>query len=234
MKSIDSDWETMINSNDPVIRQKLARSLGQKDTDKKALRMLEILLRDEVSYVKTEALLSLAKVGNEKQLESVLNLLKDHDEMVRLDALETAFHLGACKALKYITNMLNDKKALVRSYAGYYLGKIGDKTSVYELEMSLQHEHSSLAKVGILQGLILLGKEERLLELLSLLKSKSYHVRSSIANGIELIPINSQYRNLVLESLKKALENERTIAVGSSIRNALLKFEKQSSAERPT
>jgi HEAT repeat protein len=181
-------------------------------------------------FIRIEALETLAEIGNEEHFVNVIGLLNDEAELVRIEAIETAFWLGGTKSLKYLLEKLHDKSELVRSYAGTFIGMIGDKTAIQFLENALKRERNTAAKTGLWEGLYRLGQEDRLFELVSLLKTRKYIIRCNVANKLERLQIKEHNQAFIIDSLKSALDIENTVAAREAIERALLKL-KGSSAQ---
>lgn len=227
-----SNWENKINNKDPIVRQTFAEYLGRQRNVKEAPEFLERLLEDKEYFVRYGALEALGNVGSEKQFASVMKLLNDKNELVRIEAVETIYCLGKEKALDYLIEKLNDKSKLVRSYAAVYIGEIGKKSSIKYLEKALKKERSSRAKVGLIGGLYLLGQDEKLFELLSLLESRLFTIRSSIEDALNYLPFKKNHIGFVIEALKKAIDIEPNIGVKSDMKKTLLKLEKKTSKNK--
>lgn len=217
---INIKWEQKIKNEDPIVRENFAEFLGQRKNIKEAPKLLTRLLRDSNYNVRCAAINSLKKIGGKKYFLKVLPLLNDKDELVRVAAVECVAYLGGEKASRYLIKHLDDRSELVRKHVGGWIGEIGDKTLTKYLVDRLKHERSGLAKVGLLEGLYLLGQEERLLEIIRLFRSRRYQVRCCVANILASL-VNKQNKRLIRESLVNALNIETTIAVRSSIKNAL-------------
>lgn len=223
--------EQRIKNKDYRVREKVARFLGRRKSIKGACKLLVRLLSDKESLVRSAALISLRRIGNKKYSFMVLPLLNDRDEVVRVDAVECVAWLGGKKALKYLINHLNDKSGLVRRYIGGSIGDLGDKTHIKYLETRLINERSGLAKVGLLEGLYLLGQKDRILELIRLLKSKNYRVRCATASTLTSMA-NRKNKNLIIDALLKALENETTIGGKERLEDALNYLQKRYKADK--
>jgi HEAT repeat protein len=178
-------------------------------------------LNSKDQFIRIEALENLAEIGNEENFLDVIRLLNDEEELVRVEAIETLYWLAGTRALEYLLNKLHDKSKLVRSYTGTFIGFIGDKSAIRHLAIALKRERSTVAKVGLLDGLFRLGQEERLYELIPLLKHRIYRVRCSIAYTLERLPIKEHNKAFVIDSLKSALDIENTVAAREALNSAL-------------
>lgn len=220
IKQIPSRWKAKINNKDYRTREEFAKFLGENEKIKERAELLVYLLNDKSNFVRSQALESLMLVGKKKYLKYILPLLDDKDEVVRADAIECIGILGGKKAATYLINSLDDRCDMVRMYAGTVIGECKDKSFIKYLEKRLEKERSNLAKVGLLDGLYLLGQEEKLENLLQLFKSRRYHVRCSVANILQAL-VNKKNKKRIKESLLRALSKEDTVAAKSSIENAL-------------
>jgi hypothetical protein len=91
------------------------------------------------------------------------------------------------------------------------------------LQKALRKEKSALAKVGVFEGLYLLGDSERISDIVHLMKNKRYVVRCAAANTL-LALADRKNKKIIKETLTDALKNESTVAVKSTIENALKKL----------
>jgi len=223
MNSNTLKWEQKLKSKNPLIREKFAESLGRRSDSEKVGRMLTYLLRDKAALVRSEAIKALMKINNDRYLSELVPLLDDKDEVVRVDAIECVALLGGKSASKYLIRLISDRSELVRAYAGTVLGEIGGKSYAKTMEKRLEQERGGLAKLGLLEGLFLLGQKERLSEILKLINSKRYHVRCSVANTLPSL-VNKDNKKIIAESLINAFKREATVAAKSSIRDALKKI----------
>lgn len=205
---------------DYVNRELLAESLGKNLVSKEGVDLLSDLLCDKEALVRSAAINSFRQIGRKKYVSKILPLLNDNSLFVRIDAVECLAELGGKNSMKFLLPYINDRSEVVRMYIGTCLGEIGSRSVIKKIEEVVKNEHSNLAKAGLLHGLYLLGKKERLAEILALLKCKRYRVRCSVANGLANL-LCKENKKVIKEALSKALKNEDTIAVKSSLRNTL-------------
>jgi HEAT repeat protein len=186
-----------------------------------------IKLRNRDYSVRKDALKIVEETGNIEYFTEVIRLLNDKNEIIRADAVQTLFFLSKEKSLKYLIEKLDDKHRFVRSAAATFIGEVGDKSAIKDLENALCRERSNTAKVGILEGLYLLGQRKRLHELLLLLKSKKYQVRCAVVETVKYLILEDADRKYVITKFETALKNEPTIAVQSSIKAALKQLKEE-------
>lgn len=124
------------------------------------------------------------------------------------------------KAIPYLCETLSDTDELVRGYAAETLGEIGDESLIPILEAKLEDEKRNSARLRMYIGLYRLGKKHYFLQILNMLKSKSYRVRCAAANSLVTLADRENISE-VIKSLQRALSKEKTIAARSSIECAL-------------
>lgn len=174
----------------------------------------------EVRYYAVESLESFT--GDDID-QAIIPRLKDSNELVRISSIEVIGNHKYKQAIPFLKQVLSDKSALVRGTAAEILGKLGNKDIAQILEDGLRKETRNSARLGFYLGLYWLGDKTYLDSILSMLKAKSYRVRSATANS--LIDLADQENvTKIIESLNKALSKEKTIAVKSSISNALIEL----------
>ena len=172
---------------------------------------------EEVRYYALEALRGYT---GEDLFETAIKLFNDNDELVRISVVQLLVEMGYPDGLEYLIKALADNEELVRSYAAEGIGKLGSTASIPLLELNLLCETSTLAKLGFLVGLYLLGEEKYLIQILDLLEDPSYKVRCAVANTVVDL-VNEENRNLIKQSLLLALKNEETNAARSSMEGAI-------------
>jgi HEAT repeat protein len=222
MKMLWSSIVKQVNDKDERLREKAAESLGQINTEE-SVKILKELLNDDKYNVRCAAINSLCNLHSIDSLPELLNCLSDKNELVRVNAIECIGQLKNKSAVKTLINILNDKSNLVRSYAGSALGAIGDSSAKVAIENRLLKENNDLAKVGLYEGLYLLGSNSYLKKMFKLFDSSDYHVRCSVANILGDI-VNSSNKITIIDILNKYLNEETTVAVKSSITNSISKI----------
>lgn len=182
------------------------------------------LTRHYDNEVRRTVIESLVNYNSNDVINAIIVLLEDSDELVRITAAESLGLLKSSKSIPSLVKSLSDKSELVRSYAAASLGEIGDKNIIYTLKEKLKQEKRNAARLGYYYGLYLLGEKEYLNNIIKLLKTKSYKVRSSSVNSLVNM-VNKENVLLIKNELNKALITEQTIAVKSSIQAALSEIE---------
>lgn len=215
-------WDKIIpkiSDKDPNLREEAAESLSFVKT-KKSVRILEELLSDKNYNVRCAALNALSNLYAVDSLPKIIKCLNDKDELVRINAVECLGRFKNKTAIKVLIGKINDKSELVRSSIGSALGKIGDRRAKLPIKQRILKEKNELAKVGLFEGLYLLGDKSYLDKLIGLLASPDYHVRCSVAHILSYI-VDSKNKNKIKNTLNKTLSKETTIAAMSSIINSL-------------
>lgn len=211
-----------LSDKSPLVRSSAAEQLGMIGK-KEAIKPLLRRLADSNSYVRSIAARSLGDllVDQKSSPPALIKRLKDADELVRIDTAESLGAIGDRRSLPALWKAIHDASPLVRSYIAEAIGELGDKKDVAKLEKELKKETSETAKVGFYHALYLLGQHNILQDLLMLLQSSDYRVRSAAANTLSTIHSNKSETPVILNALRKALRQEPTVAARSSIRSSL-------------
>jgi HEAT repeat protein len=151
-------------------------------------------------------------------------LLRDPYWVTRIDALEAVDEIGDYRVLPLLTRALYDKHPIVRSYAASILGHTTWQHFVPRLRKVLARERDERAKVGLFQGLILLGDTRLLDPLLELLKSPDYTMRCTVLHSLEALELSAEDLSRVVSVLEKLGEREPTRAVRSTLDDVLRKL----------
>lgn len=195
-------------------------ALGELPVNPMIKSSLLLLTEDPDEEVRYLALEALWGYTGEEVFDAHVRRLKDSDELVRMSAVEGLGELRDARAEKYLVRSLSDEEEIIRRDAAAGLGKIGVQTAIPVLQKHLQQEKSSLAKVGIYNGLYLLGSQIHLQSLLNLLSDPSYVVRCAVANTVVTLA-DQENEKSIKKALKVALRKESTIAVQSTIQEVL-------------
>ncbi|EFU8668918.1 HEAT repeat domain-containing protein, partial [Listeria monocytogenes] len=115
-------------------------------------------------YFDSEAVFQAALIGT-----------TDDDDLVQMCSIEILGNLVKVESLPYLKKALGDNNPDVRCFAAESIGFVGTDEAKAILQEQLNRETDSFAKVGIYYALYLLGREEMLPKLLSLLDD-NYHL----------------------------------------------------------
>jgi HEAT repeat protein len=178
-----------------------------------AVRRLIQTLSDRCWEVRVAALegLECSLQGRRRSPRVMFSLLRDPSKLVRLQAAEALGVIGDPAARTPLRLAIEDPSPLVRRYVAEALGRVGSKKDAALIARRLQRERSESAKLGLWHGAYLLGQREALSELLHLLNSKSYTIRSATAVALEDAVVD-RAAQFVSRALRKALKKETTVA----------------------
>lgn len=227
----------MINlENDETMVFTLTNVITQNRNQEKVLESIEQLSKFNLSTKAKETLIELTKVkdweikmysleslshfSGEDVVSAVCSATLDKEPLVRITAAEILGDWRNKKGIPFLINALLDKDELVRSAAAQSLGEIGEPGLSDALIKGLEVEKRNMAKLGFYIGLILLGQKQFLNNFISLLKNKSYRIRSAVANSAVYISDKDNYC-IILKELAKARSREKTIAALSDIEEAI-------------
>lgn len=190
-------------------------------SDKEAAKNLLIKLTSDKDYeMRKVALESLSRFSGDDVFEAITSRLKDLDWLVRITAVELLSSFGATRSSSYLELALKDKNEFVRGTAAEALGRLNVPNAISALEEGIKREHRNWARLGYYVGLCLSGQRNYLDSIIRLLKNKSYRLRCAAASSlVELV--NNENKSRILEALQASLKRENTIAVKSSIEEAL-------------
>jgi HEAT repeat protein len=189
----------------------------------KALPMVEHLLKDKSEEVRRDAAecVGALRKGGKFPHKGLRTLLQDKSALVRAEAVDSIALIQDRGALPSIARLLSDKDPIVRAYAAGTIGQLGGSAYLNKIYSTLSKETDDLARVGMLEGLYLLGEDSVLPQLLGLLESADYHVRCSVANALEFLPLQASDTALAVAALAKASRKPLVIADGSTTKRVL-------------
>ncbi len=122
-----SQLERDLQSNDPTVRAKAARQLGEKGTSaKKAVPALADALKDADADVRRNAAHALGEIDpeNPRVIDSLIEALKDKDLGVSV-SLSRALKKGGKAAIVALGQALHHKHSVIRAHAALELHGIG-------------------------------------------------------------------------------------------------------------
>jgi len=180
------------------------------------------LLDDSDSEIRLNSIEALVEVDNIKRhtLE-IAKLLQDRDKLVRITAAEALGEIRDMKVLKSLESALKDSSSLVRSYVAEAIAFIQGKKAKNTLTKHLASEDSQRVKISILAALYDIGYHEYLTDLLSQYNSPIYQDRCAIANLIAELRLVKSDMRIVKKFIRDKLKTESSVAVKSSLNNAL-------------
>jgi len=210
-----------LSDKSPTMRSVAAELLGTMGK-KEAITPLTKTLDDSNKEVRMMAARSLGTLLRGKSIPlALINHLKDSDELVRIEVCESLGAIGNRKALSPLWETIHDRSPLVRSYAAGAIGELGKKKDITRLEAELQKERSDTSRVGFYQALYNLGKTDAIVELFTLLQSPDYRVRCATAKVLSSVVADESNASIILRVLRKALQQEPTVAAKDSIKSSI-------------
>ena len=158
-------------------------------------------------------------------IDVVLKLLSDIDEGVRIEMIEACYACEQELVRKKLFQMLNDTKGLEKGYLLLTLSYIYQDNKKKIVDVLNQNIHSMdvYEKMDAYIGLIILGYDSYLKEVLKFLESSEYFVRCAALNMLSELIQNNLIKKENFESIvnvvNKIYEKEETQAVKSSIQH---------------
>lgn len=210
-----------LTDKSPSVRGLAAEIIGEREIAE-MLPSLFLALTDPSAEVRMFAVESIGRLPlNKASINALTKMLWDRDELVRTTAVDALRSVRRPDLFASLTKALDDRSPIVRSSAAAAIGDIGLAKGFRVLSSRLSSEKDEHAQIGLLLGLIKLGHEEYLEQLLDFLRSGNYRIRCATANSILELTDSIKNKPLVLKKLREALKKERTVAARSSISNAL-------------
>lgn len=166
-------------------------------------------LTDTSSSVRYSAVECLGSLHEEEAIAAswLYPLLDDPSFLVRVATLESLDQIGDEAALPMIAAKLHDENALVRAYAAGAIAQLDGKKYVLEIQRALEAEADDNARVGFADALFLMGDQKQFSELLRLLSSSDYRVRSASANALSAAELTPAQVRSALEAVSHAGQN---------------------------
>lgn len=181
-----------------------------KDENLRELEPQVVLsLSDRSSSVRYSAVECLGSFHEEESVAAtwLYPLLDDPSSLVRIATLESLDQIGDKKALPLIAPKLHDEDALVRAYAAGAIAQLDGKKYASEIERALETETDDNARVGFADALFLMGDQKQFSELLKLLSSSDYRVRSASANALSAADLTPAQVRSAIEAVSHAARN---------------------------
>ena len=214
-----------LSDRSPAVRDKAILLVAEHKLTE-AARLVEPLLHDnnqDVRYDTAECVGILQK-GRRSSPSGLRDLLRDRSAVIRAQAAESLGLLEDRGALPKIARLLSDKDPVVRSYAASTVGTLEGYTYLNNIRRGLIREKHDLARVGFYECLFLLGERESFPEMLMLLRSSDYHVRCSVANTLEGMPLEAPEVELAITALAAASRKPCAVADKTTTRRVLKAF----------
>jgi len=126
-----------------------------------------------------------------------------------------------------LAELLSDKESFVRSYAAASIGELQGHADIQKIRRVLEKEKQELAKVGMLEALFRLGQSDHFRQSIDLLGSSDYHVRCSVSNSLDSMPLSDAEMKIAIRALSLATRKALAEADRSTARRVLLKMKSQ-------
>jgi HEAT repeat protein len=214
--------QTALSDRRPTVRDKAVLIVTEHKI-KEAARLVEPLLSDNNDDVRYDAAecIGIIERGRKSSPPGLYDLLGDKRALVRAQAAESVALLEDQRALPKVVRLLSDEDPVVRSYAASTVGTLGGFAYLKNIRRGLVREKHELARVGLYEALFLLGEREAFPEMLKLLQSSDYHVRCSVANTLEVMPLAASEVELAITALVGASRKPCAVADQTTTRRVL-------------
>jgi HEAT repeat protein len=208
----------------------IAEILLFTDSDDKTLARLLELSYHSNWFIRNRALEKIGEFGGKHLFAESIRRIRagilDEDELIRSTCILVLGDWQDRESLEQIVEYLTDENCTVRIATAEAVGCMGDTSKVEILEKSLETIEDDNERVFFYFGLVLLGQEKWVTQILDSLNSDYYRTRCAAANSL-ISCVTEQNRAVILESLKQALAKEETVAARSSIEGAIKTLEEE-------
>ncbi len=218
-KSSSTSWFSRLNAKSAFVRSQAAERLGTTG-GRRAIAVLEKRVTDTSPEVRMRVVEALGHLttGTHDALASALN---DTDELVRLQAAESISTGADARTVSTLRAALDDPSPLVRSYVAAALGRAGIKSDRTVLRACVRRESSDAPRLGLFEGLWLLGDRSVLVPAIRLLNSGDYRVRCATARALAATFRSRHTERRIVMALRSRLRRERTNAVRQALSESL-------------
>jgi len=154
-----------------LVRVEAARYLGLSKSSVARASLVNAVLNDEETQVRSAALLALADGKWPEATRLSLQLLESPEPVVREAAVTALGRMGGTSAVEPLVKMLQDRNARVRYAAADSLGQIGSPKALDALVKALSDPETSVAQAAV-DALARIGDERAIEPLQTLMSSK--------------------------------------------------------------
>lgn len=188
-----------------------------------------VLSKDEEISIKSELASQLVRFESDFCKKLLLNLTYDADVLVRVEACDSLCIYNDREVFNCLQKLSMKDRFLVRSYAVTSMadvavnGAFDFKEVLQLLKSNFSREKSVYVKLRYYYAFCILGEREYYDVILQHLHHKNYQIRCCAINLLmDLIKENEYVKTL--QSFIECEENEKTIAVQSSLAKAISKI----------
>lgn len=216
-----------LDHSDEDVRVHAIDALSSLNTSR-ALRLITQAFRDPSWKVRARAAERAAPLLAGKRVpRDFLNLLRDPHELVRVQTAESLAETGDVRTIRELTKSLRDRSPLVRSYAAASIGALGGASDAAVLRYRLRSERNDAARLGLLAGLYALNDDAALQDLLKLLESDDFEVRTGTAATLVRSVADASIAALIRAAIRNALSRERSVNARYRFRQLLKEIERR-------
>jgi len=186
-----------------------------------AIGILKNLLSDKNPEVRMRALEKMRDYSGRRVVSALkYSLRHDGNQLVKIAAIEGMRGLQRGGFAPELQVAMSDKTPMVRGYAAIALGELSGWTALSYISKALSSERSTWARAALRIAAYIAGADSDLREILLLLKSRQYRVRSFVVNNLESL-CSRENRQIIRLALQRQLKIESSKAVRSSIKRVL-------------
>jgi HEAT repeat protein len=193
----------------------------------KDINILEELSNDKSDEVRARVAEILYFYSPELSQNILIKLSNDKDELVRVNACESLSNNNSTNVFILLKEKAcRDNSNLVRGYSIFSVANIARRKKVTDKELirffksRLIKEKIIWVKINLYCALYLLGEDSFIYLIIKELNNRLYRNRCVVVNLLTYIT-SSKNQRIIIDALDERLKIEKTLAVKSSINNAL-------------
>ena len=197
----------------------LLKAIGRK-------QVLELSVAEDASLRSWVAKSLVWDAADPFAAQLLCQLAGDDDMLVRVEALDSLSASRNPNCVPTFRHALTDPEELVRMYAAMGLAEVcqGQTEQVSEAQTVLQRaltlEENPHARIGILEGLYILGQRDMLAKLFRQFDHPDYRIRCAVLNTLDSI-LDRENREQIGAFLHSLDLSEEVAAVSSSVSRLL-------------
>lgn len=176
----------------------------------------------ESAFIRAATAKCLVWDKGEDALRILCNLAEDNDPTVRVEAVDSLCEYCDQDSLIVLRRSLQDIDELVRVYAATGFAHISIElgqelsTAAQTLKDCLRYEESNLVRVGLLEGLYILGDKDAIRELFDAFDCNDYHTQCFVLHALTEV-LNTHNQSIIRNFLAGLQQSEYPIAVADTI-----------------
>lgn len=161
----------LLDTEDPVIRQKVVEAIGQCGDPRAAEHLEQVMAEDRAEEVRAAAAKALGELGDPESAAALEQALQDTFN-IRVKAVISMGQLKVETLVPTLTRLLKDQSPEIRFHSALAIAEIGHEKSVHQI-LPLVADDNAMVKRGALKAIQKLGDERSEKELIKAAKKRA-------------------------------------------------------------